>query len=652
MQTVRAGNHAKVSPLQGFANRRGVCTQGGAALYPGLSPCAPLGRFCLARFRLARFRLALFYMARCCVARCCVARCCMALVGVALVGVALLFEASLCGIVHAQEDSLRAHSKRPNVLVILADDLGYSDLGCYGGEISTPQLDKLAQNSLRFSQFYNSARCCPSRAALMTGLYPTQTGIGDFVSNTPDEKRGPGYLGRLNGQCATIAELIEHLDYGCYFVGKWHLNQHTGPVDHGFHEFYGYLRDHSHDQFDRDYYVRLPNGRKKEINPPADQFYATDVFNDYALEFIRQGQARKKPWFVFLSHSSPHFPIQAPADRVAPYQATYRKGWDVLREERFAKMQSLGLIDGEAWQLTERSLVPVDQPNIANGFSGQPNPAWDDLPRNRQFDLAQRMAVYAAMVESIDRGVGRIIEHLQTTGDFENTLIVFLSDNGACYEWGPFGFDGESRKGTTKLHSEDELTKIGTPGTHQSYGSAWANLSNTPLRSYKHFTYEGGIINPCIVHYPPKIGSGRAGDSSALLQPGWVSHPAHMIDVMPTILEVVSGRYPTKDEQPDLHSAEGYSLFEVAQGKHRDRILGFDHQGAHAIRQGNWKAVWTKRSPTEIQWELFDLKSDRCETKDVAGEFPQQRDAMIREWEAWAKRVGVHYEKSWRINRE
>lgn len=532
---------------------------------------------------------------------------------------------------------------RPNVLVILADDLGYSDLGCYGGEIRTPCIDQFAKNSLRFAQFYNSARCCPSRAALMTGLYPTQTGIGDFTSNQPDERRGPGYLGRLNGQCATIAELLDPLGYGCYFVGKWHMHPQTGPIDRGFHEFYGYTRDHSHNQFDRDFYVRMPQGRKKEINPPPENFYATDVFNAYALEFIRQGQARNQPWFVFLSHSSPHFPIQAPAERVVPYQKTYRRGWDVLREERFERMRSLDLVDGEAWKLTERSLVPVDENSIANGYSGQPNPAWKDLPVERQHDLAQRMAVYAAMVESIDRGVGEIIEHLQATNALENTLIVFLSDNGACYEWGPFGFDGDSRKGTTKLHAENELSLIGTPGTHQSYGSGWANLSNTPLRSYKHFTYEGGIINPCIVHYPPRIGT-----DAEKLNPGWVHHPTHMIDILPTVLDVVGARYPTRDEQPDLFQPEGYSLFEVTQGLHADRTLGFDHQGAHAIRQGDWKAVWTKRSATPVSWELYNLRSDRCETNDVSSRFPQQRDALIEAWEQWAKRVGVEWNDAMR----
>jgi arylsulfatase len=526
---------------------------------------------------------------------------------------------------------------RPNVLVILADDLGYSDLGCYGGEIQTPNIDRLAANGLRWTQFYNSARCCPSRASLMTGLYPTQAGIGDFTSSVPDDKRGPGYLGRLNGHCATIAELLEPAGYGCYYVGKWHMHSQSGPIERGFHQFYGYTRDHSHDQYDRDYYARLPVGKTKEINPPKEHFYATDVFSEYALEFIRQGQARQKPWFVMLAHSSPHFPIQAPADRVAKYQSIYRRGWDRLRAERFEKMKSIGLIEGPAWRLNERSLVPVDQDQIANGYSGQPNPLWEELSTDRRNDLAQRMAVYAAMVESIDTGVGKLVEHLERTGELEKTLIIFLSDNGACYEWGPFGFDGESRKGINKLHQESQLQQIGDRNSHQSYGSAWANLSNTPLRSYKHFTYDGGIINPCIVHFPSKATS------------AWVHRPAHMIDILPTILEATGIDYPSIDAMPDLHRPEGISLWEIADGTtpSQDRVLGFDHQGAHALRQGDWKIVWTKRSADPIRWELFNLAVDRCETTDRSQDHKDLVERMILQWEAWAHRVGVDWKKQW-----
>ncbi len=534
-------------------------------------------------------------------------------------------------------ESDAAPPAKPNILVILADDLGYSDLGCYGGEIDTPHIDALAAGGVRFTQMYTSARCCPTRASLMTGLYPSQAGIGDFTTANPSPTRGPGYLGRLNDRCVTLAEALKPAGYGCYYVGKWHMHPDTGPIRRGFDEFYGYTRGHSHDQYDADYYIRLPQDRRAEIDVPRDEFYATDVFNDYALEFIRQGQKSDKPWFLFLGHSSPHFPVQAPAERADKYDTIYRRGWDALREERFARMRELGLLDGDRWNPTPRSIVPVDRDDIANGFSGKPNPAWDTVAPDRQRDLARRMAVFAAMVETVDRGVGRIVEHLKASGDFADTLILFLSDNGACYEWGPFGFDGTSRRGTTVLRRGRDLRKVGGRGTHSSYGSAWANLGNTPLRLYKHFTHEGGISTPFIAHWPDGIG--RRDD--------WIRQPVHVMDVLPTLLEVADGSYPRRlGGDRDRLPLEGESLLSVMRGSGKlpHRSIGFDHQGARALRQGDWKLVWGKRMPHEITWELYDLAADRCETTDLAARHPERVAAMAADWETWARRVGVIYE--------
>jgi arylsulfatase A-like enzyme len=526
-------------------------------------------------------------------------------------------------------------AERPNIVLILADDLGYSDLGCYGGEIGTPHVDALAAEGVRFTQFYNSARCCPSRASLMTGLYPSQAGIGDFTTGKPSPTRGPGYLGRLNNQCATLAEVLGAAGYGCYYVGKWHMHEETGPILRGFDEFYGYTRGHSHDQYDADYYLRLPEGRKKEIDPPTGEYYATDVFNEYAIEFIRQGQKRGKPWFVFLGHSSPHFPVQAPAERADRHEATYLRGWDALREERYDRMQKIGLIDGKQWKLTPRAIVPVDRDDIANGYSGKQNPAWNSLDEPRQRDLARRMAVFAAMVETVDQGVGQIVDHLKKTDDLENTLILFLSDNGACYEWGPFGFDGTSRRGTTMLRTGDELRKTGGPGTHQSYGSAWANLGNTPLRLYKHFTHEGGISTPMIAHWPAGIGKPDK----------WIRAPAHVMDVMPTLIEATGAKYPEELRDNSITPVEGTSLLPLMRGQCLpDRSIGFDHQGARALRQGDWKLIWSKRMPHEIEWELYNLAEDRCETNDLAAKHPERMRMMAADWERWARHVRVIYE--------
>lgn len=469
----------------------------------------------------------------------------------------------------------------------------------------------------------------------MTGLYPTQAGIGDFTNHKPSPNRGPGYLGRLRDDCVTMAEVLKPAGYGCYYVGKWHLHDKTGPIERGFDDFYGYTFDHSHDQYDADYYIRLPAGRAKEIDPPAGKFYATDVFNDYAVEFIKQGQRSEKPWLLFLGHSSPHFPVQAPAERADKYDEVYRRGWDVLREERFARMQKLGLVDGDHWKLSPRSLVPVDQSDIANGFSGQPNPAWDSLDEDRQTDLARRMAIFAAMVEGVDDGVGKLVSHLKQTGDLDNTLILFMSDNGACYEWGPFGFDGKSRRGETTLRTGDQVREIGQPGTHQSYGSGWANLGNTPLRLYKHFTHEGGISTPLIAHWPSGIGKPNT----------WVRDPAHLMDVLPTLMEVSGATYPRELRGNRITPVEGKSLLPAWKGETlADRTIGFDHQDAHAIRQGDWKAVYGKRMPHELKWELYNLADDRCELNDLAESQPDRVAQMAADWDAWAKRVGVIWE--------
>ncbi|MFN7889077.1 MAG: arylsulfatase [Pirellula sp.] len=537
---------------------------------------------------------------------------------------------------HLPMSHVRCHAAdRPNIVVVLADDLGYSDLGCYGGEISTPHIDALAKGGVRFSQMYNSARCCPTRAALMTGLYPTQAGIGDFTSTKPAANKGPGYLGRLREDCATMAEMLKPASYRSFYVGKWHMHSQTGPIDRGFDEFYGYTNDHSHDQYDRDYYERLPANHSAELKYATDQYYATDAFNDYAIEFIRQGQKSESPWLVFLAHSSPHFPVQAPADRVDKYEQLYLKGWDKLREERFARMKTIGLATGSAWKLSPRSIVPVDTPEIANGFPGEENPAWDSLPEDRRRDLARRMAVYAAMVEAVDQGVGRIVEHLRSTEDLENTLILFTSDNGACYEWGPFGFDGTSRKGETTLFTGDRLREIGGPGTHHSYGSAWANLCNTPLRLYKHFTHEGGINSPFIAHWPK--GFGPRAD--------FVHDPVHVMDVVPTVLAAANASPLSKRGDVPVQPIEGTNLLPAIRGeKILERGIGFDHQGAHAWRKGDWKIVWSKRMPTEIRWELYNIAEDRCEMNDLASRYPDRVQEMTKEWTAWARRVGVIWE--------
>ena len=535
--------------------------------------------------------------------------------------------------------SSRAES-RPNVIVILADDLGYSDLSCYGGEIPTPNLDRLATGGVRFSAFYTSARCCPSRASLLTGLHPHQAGIGSFAHARQPRGKGLAYTGRLHPTCATLAEILGDAGYSTWMSGKWHMSR-PGPIERGFENYFGFksLLAHSTSQWDPAQYARLPESTKPELTyDPGEQFFATDVFADYALEFIKQARAAKqskddaaKPFFLYLAHSAPHFPVQAPKESIDQHMETYRRGWDVLRAERFERQKKLGLVAQDA-QLPPLSEVPVDDPRIANGYPGKSNPRWDDLDADRREDLARRMATFAAMVEHIDRGIGRILGDLEENRELENTLIFFLSDNGACYEWGPFGFDGPSRRGRTDLWRGENLMNFGQTGTHSSYGSGWANLGNTPLNMYKHFCHEGGIASPLLVHWPRGIQS----------NPGWIETPSHLMDIVPTVLEATGATYPGERNGIAITPCEGISLLPSIAGKATpERPLAFEHQGARGLRLGKWKLVWGKRQADAVDWEVFNLEDDRFEQENLASSRPEIRKRLVAAWESWAKRVGA-----------
>ncbi|MCM8528291.1 MAG: sulfatase-like hydrolase/transferase, partial [Lentisphaeraceae bacterium] len=274
-------------------------------------------------------------------------------------------------------------NEKPNIIVVLVDDMGYSDLGAFGGEVRTPNIDRLAKNGLRFTQNYNSARCCPSRAALLTGLYSHQAGIANFTGGDRSKKMGPAYLGKLNKECVTLAEVLKQNGYSTYGVGKWHVGHTENPIDRGFDEYYGYIRGHSTGQWNINNYKRFPEGRKPEIDHPKETYYATDAFTDYAVEFIKQGQKKEKPFFLYLAHSSPHFPLHAPPATRDSYLETYRKGWDVLRKERYERQKQMGLIT-DSWKFTELSQVPVDRKDIANGYPGMKNPDWENVDTDRK----------------------------------------------------------------------------------------------------------------------------------------------------------------------------------------------------------------------------------------------------------------------------
>ncbi len=502
-------------------------------------------------------------------------------------------------------------AEKPNILLILADDLGFSDLGCYGGEIATPNLDALAADGLRFTQFYNSARCSPSRASILTGLHPHQAGF-------------PNLSGTLAKNSVTIPEVLKPAGYRSTIVGKWHLNEKNPPTERGFDEFFGMLGGFNSYWQEAPFYTRWPKDRAKR-EYAKDAFYSTDAFADYAIDFIGDGKSGQ-PWFQYLAFNAPHFPLHAPEKDIAKYEAMYfEKGWDRIREERLARQKDIGLIPRDA-ALTPRSNVPANRFNQETGWAGKDNPAWETLPEDRRHDLARRMAVFAAAVDRMDAAVGRVVAHLKATAQFENTVIFFLSDNGACAEWDPWGFD-KSSSATNILHTGDDLKTVGGPQSYISYGSGWANVCNTPFRLYKHYGHEGGVRTPFIVHWP-------AGLRAKGLAPG----PGYITDFMPTICELAGATYPKERDGITILPLEGASLLPALRGEPlAPRRLFMEHEGNRSVRDGDWKLVALQGSA----WELYRIATDPTEMHDLAAQEPARVQELAAAWEDWAQRCGV-----------
>lgn len=538
-------------------------------------------------------------------------------------------------------------AEKPNILIIVADDLGFSDLACFGGEIHTPHLDQLASQGLRFTHCYNSSRCCPSRASLLTGLYPHQAGIGRFVGSG----KLPGYLGRLSDRCVTLAEVLKPAGYDCYVAGKWHVNE-PGPIERGFKAFYGFLHGYAIDSWNPLMMIHLP---EKSAIPPAkdtEPFFATNAITQNAIQFLDQSRTKENPWLLYLAYQAPHFPLQAPAEHITRYVDTYSRGWDLLREERFARMNKLGLIP-KGLVLPPRG--PIDNKRVAKAHGSMTpdgmNPSWDSLPADRRADLAQRMAVYAAMVENMDMNIGRVVKYLKKHKQLDNTLILFTTDNGACAEWEPFGFDlnpkdylkvkpGRGINTYTNpkpnhLHKGEELAAMGGPNSLFSYGSAWANLSNTPLRLYKHYAHEGGIRSPMIVHWPKGI-----DDPSGIRD-----QMIHVMDVMPTCVQLAGAKYPAEFRGKQILPVEGQSILPSIQGKEQQpRTIVFEHERNAAIRSGDWKLVGQNVISRDTirqdgKWELYNLKTDPFELNNLMADQPQKAEQLFKHLKSEAKRT-------------
>lgn len=496
--------------------------------------------------------------------------------------------------------ALAAHEPRPNMIVILVDDLGFSDVGCYGSEIPTPHLDALAANGLRFKQFYNNARCCPTRATLLTGLYPHQAGIGHMAG--PDQGL-PGYLGHLSPRCVTAAQLLQPAGYFTAMVGKWHVGNEPGsnPWERGFSRSLNAVAGGF-------YFPDSPkaklflNGQSVAARggPLPNDWYSTDLWTSQALRFVDEARAEGKPFYVYLAHNAPHFPLQAPAEEIAKFRGRYRAGWGALCDERLARQVASGLIDS-AWEKA-------------------PRPAairlWRDHSPEEQDRFDHLMAVYAATVHRIDRAVGDLVGGLRERGVLENTLILFLSDNGGNAESGPMG------------------RTVGDPSQADSNwfcGESWAFLQNTPLRRYKHYVHEGGIASPLIAHWPAGIQGAGA----------WRNDPTHVIDVVPTLLDVAGVAYPRQAGDLVLPPLEGTSwkpLFAATPAALPERALFWEHEGNAAVRLGDLKLV---RLGSEGPWELYDLRVDRTEQHDLAASQPDKVRELAALWQAWAERAHV-----------
>jgi arylsulfatase A-like enzyme len=498
-----------------------------------------------------------------------------------------------------------------DVVIVLADDMGYSDVGCYGGEIPTPHIDRLARAGVRLSAFYSTARCSPSRASLLTGLHPHQTGIGILTND--DSPRG--YPGSLNDRCVTIAEILREHGYATCLAGKWHLASETAepgpawPTRRGFDRFFGTLSGCG------SYYDPGTLTRGESPVGVGPDFFYTDAIADEAVAFVEE-QPRDRPMFLYAAFTAPHWPLHAPEPDVAAFDGVFDEGWDVLRERRLRRLVTEGVLP----------------PDTALSARDPTQPAWDDAP-DKAWQV-RRIQVYAAQVQRMDAGIGRIVAALERSGRLDDTVLVVLSDNGASPEDLPKGELESFRQRTSILPPrtrDGRAMRIGNtpdiePGpedTYASYGRAWANLSNTPFRFYKRWVHEGGIAAPFVVHWP----------AGGLATGTVVDLPAQLVDVLPTLLDCTGAQYPAA--APPL---EGRSILPALRGGAPEPVpLYWEHTGNAAIRAGRWKLVREHPGP----WELYDIVADRTELHDVAAHRPHVVAGLAARWERWAQRVGA-----------
>ena len=498
----------------------------------------------------------------------------------------------LCGNIHAAEKN--SDTSRPNIIVIMTDDMGFSDVGCYGGEVETPHLNRLAAQGLRFTQFYNTSKCMTTRASLLSGLYSTQS-----YRNR-----------RLSDNCVTIAETLQPAGYHTIQTGKWHLgseNKKWWPTGRGFDRCFGcpagggfYFRPSAFNQ-PRSVVRGEEVIYSQKIDPPKG-WYTTDAYTDEGLAYVREAVEKKKSFFWYLAYNAPHWPLRAKPEDIAKYRGKYKAGWDVLRQQRYQRMVEMGIIHPESKLSPREKSVP----------------AWTSLSEKEKDVQDLRMATYAAMVDCVDQNVGKIVAKLKELDVYDDTLLLFLSDNGADSSGGAMG----------------ENRGKGVCGTAESFaftGACWANVSNAPFRKYKTYSLEGGISSPLIAHWPKGIVADVRGSL--------VSQPTHLIDIMSTCVDVTDASYPTTFKNRAITPMEGTSLKPAFTGQafKREAPLYFNYSQGRAVRDGNWKLVSHARN----SWQLYDMTSDRTELRDLSAKLTDRVRKMAQQWKELEQRCRV-----------
>lgn len=528
---------------------------------------------------------------------------------VGLLGVVAVVLAA-CGLKPKTEP---APESRPNVIVVLVDDMGFSDIEPYGSEIPTPNLDALANNGLKYSQFYNTARCSTTRASLLTGLYPHAAGMG-YLAGAMDDPQSKGTRGRLLPRSVTLAEVLRDSGYYTAMSGKWHLGnkKDSTPWERGFEHslsagaggihFPGQInKDHFTQSGKNKYQTLHIDGKPVKATDPilGKDWYGTDLYTTWGLKFIDQAIAEEKPFFLYLAHTAPHFPVMAPAAEIDKFKGKYMAGWDKLREARYQRQVDMGLID-KRFPLTPRR---------------DTTPAWSSLSKAEQERYDEMMAVYAAMISSIDQSIGDLVAGLKARNQLDNTLILFMSDNGGNAETGVRGIAKTAAGG-----------RLGDKNSSVFIGQTWATLNNTPFTLFKHFTHEGGIATPLIAHWPNGI--------SKAVQGSIVTNPGHLVDVMPTLLEATGAQYPQRYRNTDIVPFSGASLIPNFKGQTitRGKPIFWEHEGNRAVRDGKWKLV----SRLGYSWQLFDMEQDRTEMNDLAATYPDRVREMSAQYDTWA----------------